>query len=32
MIDPKLEASWKAALAAEFQLPYFQGLKAFLQA
>ena len=29
-IDPKLEPSWKAALATEFQLPYFQALKAFL--
>ncbi len=29
-IDPKLEASWKATLAAEFQQPYFRALKAFL--
>lgn len=29
-IDPKLEASWKAALANEFQQPYFTALKAFL--
>src|SRR5689334_15398746 len=29
-IDPKLEASWKAALAEEFQQPYFRDLKAFL--
>ena len=29
-IDPKLEASWKAALASEFQQPYFRDLKAFL--
>lgn len=29
-IDPKLEASWKAALADEFQQPYFRDLKAFL--
>lgn len=32
MIDPKLEASWKAALADEFQRPYFRDLKAFLLA
>ena len=31
-IDPKLEASWKEALGAEFQQPYFAALKAFLQA
>src|SRR3989338_7918190 len=29
-IDPKLEASWKSALANEFQQPYFYALKAFL--
>ena len=29
-IDPKLEASWKAALANEFQQPYFHALKAYL--
>jgi uracil-DNA glycosylase len=29
-IDPKLEASWKAALANEFQQPYFKALKEFL--
>lgn len=29
-VQPQIEASWKAALAAEFQAPYFQQLKAFL--
>lgn len=29
-VDPKLHASWKAALAAEFAQPYFRDLKAFL--
>ncbi len=30
--DIKLEAGWKALLAPEFEKPYMQGLKAFLQA
>jgi len=29
-IDPKIEPSWKAVLASEFQQPYFNSLKAFL--
>jgi uracil-DNA glycosylase len=29
--DVQIEASWKAALAEEFQKPYFQTLKAFLK-
>lgn len=29
-IDPKIEPSWKAALAMEFRQPYFEKLKAFL--
>jgi uracil-DNA glycosylase len=29
-IDPKIEPSWKAVLAAEFQQPYFHALKTFL--
>jgi uracil-DNA glycosylase len=29
-IDPKIEPSWKAALATEFQQPYFSELKSFL--
>jgi uracil-DNA glycosylase len=31
-LDPKLEASWKAALAAEFGAEYMRELKAFLEA
>lgn len=30
MIDPKIEASWKALLIDEFQKPYFSKLKSFL--
>lgn len=30
-LDPKLEESWKAVLADEFQKPYMHDLKAFLQ-
>ena len=30
MVDPKLEASWKAVLKDEFQKPYFKELKLFL--
>ncbi len=30
-IDPKIDPSWKDALAAEFQKPYFQSLKLFLK-
>ena len=29
-IDPKIESSWKAVLASEFQQPYFKALKTFL--
>ena len=31
-IDPKIEPSWKAVLASEFQQPYFSDLKHFLVA
>ena len=31
MIDPKIEASWKALLIDEFQKPYFSELKSFLE-
>jgi uracil-DNA glycosylase len=31
VVDPKIEASWKAALGDEFQQPYFAELKRFLQ-
>jgi len=31
-IDPKIEPSWKAVLASEFQQPYFRELKQFLVA
>lgn len=31
-VDPRIEPSWKMALAAEFEAPYFAELKAFLVA
>ena len=31
MPDVKIEASWKAALSAEFEKPYFQNLTDFLK-
>jgi uracil-DNA glycosylase len=31
MIDPQIESSWKEVLRDEFQKPYFEKIKDFLQ-